>query len=112
MDHYVNTSVASRFGITAALVADFLWAETINMFSDEHTWFRYSNKMFTVEFPYLSERTIRRTLKKLTDLGVLKKREQNISAFDRTLSYKFTPFGESIMRSSCPDLLEDENYEE
>lgn len=111
MYHYVNAAIASRFGLTSALVADFLWTQTVNLFSEEHTWVRYSQKMFTVEFPYLSERTIRGTLKKLTDLGVLKKREQNESAFDRTLSYKFTPFGESIMRSSCPEITEDYEYE-
>ena len=99
----VNTAVAMRFGVTAALVADFLWDQTGNPFSIEHSWFRYSHKMFTLNFPYLSERTIRRTLKKLTEKGVLKKSELNTSCFDRTLSYKFTDFGEEIMYSAASE---------
>lgn len=104
MDHIINNALATRLGINAALVADFLWEETENRFSPEHTWFRFSHKMFTVEFPYISERTIRRTMKRLTDKGILKKCEHNASAFDRTLSYKFTDFGESIMHSCIGEI--------
>jgi hypothetical protein len=108
MNHNINSALAMRLGITSAIVADFLWNEILTSDSPpERSWITSTHKMFTVEFPYISERTIRRTLKNLTDKGILRKHEQNASAFDRTLSYKFTDFGESLMRSCEFDTQEE-----
>jgi hypothetical protein len=104
MNHNVNSALAMRLGITSALVAEFLWKEILESDSvSERSWIRSSQKMFTVKFPYLSERTIRRTLKRLTDKDIIRKIEHNDSVFDRTLSYQFTEFGETVMRSDGCD---------
>jgi DNA-binding PadR family transcriptional regulator len=100
MNHNVNSALAMRLGITSALVAEFLWDEILTGDSPPScSWIKSTQKMFTVEFPYISERTIRRTLKRLVDKGIVRKIEHNASPFDRTLSYQFTEFGENIMRS-------------
>ena len=103
MLHKFNTGIAKRYGIHAALMADYIRSEIIeNEFHgrachNRQTWMRSSQMMFTAVMPYLSKHAVHRSIKKLIQDGILVRGEFNVSRFDRTAWYSFTQFGYSLM---------------
>jgi len=112
MFHALNTNIAQRYGVNAALVAQYIWEEIgKNEFADRDsyagkTWMRSSQMMFTAVLPYLSKNMVRRALERLMRQGVIIRGEFSESCFDRTSWYAFTQFGRLLMQES-----EDENCE-
>jgi DNA-binding transcriptional regulator PaaX len=110
MNHIVYTDVARKCGIRAALVCAYLWQQHTKLESSK-SWLRISQKSMTVAMPFLSERTIRRAVKELDESGVLRRKEKNDSAYDRTHSYRFTDYGRNLMIGAVASLLS-ESYME
>lgn len=112
MFHAISTNIAQRYGVNAALVAQYIWEEIgKNEFADRYsyegkTWMRSSQMMFTAVLPYLSKNMVRRALERLMRKGVIIRGEFSNSRFDRTSWYAFTQFGRLLMQES-----EDENCE-
>jgi hypothetical protein len=98
-----NTEVAKRFGINAAVVAEYLWTmKGLNESNDQckikgKTWVRCSRRMFTTILPYMTKNMARRALERLMDNGIITIGEFNNSKFDRTGWYTFTEFGQFLM---------------
>lgn len=112
MFHILNTGIAGRYGVNAALVAQYIWERiSENELAGRHqyegrTWMRSSQMMFTAVMPYLSKHAIRRSLERLLKHGVIICGEFGESRFDRTSWYAFTQFGRLLMQES-----EGEDYE-
>lgn len=112
MIHNFNVGIARRYGVNAALVAQYVWDQICeNEFHNKHhydgrCWMRCSHMMFTAVMPYLSKHLVRRALERLMKQGVLVRGEFGADRFDRTSWYAFTQFGRLLMLES-----EDEHYE-
>ena len=112
MFHALSANIAQRYGVNAALVAQYIWEEIgKNEFADRYSYegksWMYSNQMmFTAVLPYLSKNMVRRALERLMKHGVIIRGEFSESRFDRTSWYAFTQFGRLLMQES-----EDENCE-
>lgn len=107
-----NAGIARQYGVTAALLAEYIWREIKqNEFHNRHcyagrVWMRCSKQMFTAVMPYLSKSMVHNGIQKLIKGGMLVKGEFNQSRFDRTAWYTFTTFGGKMMEES-----EEEDYE-
>lgn len=93
--HFFNVEVAITHGLPAAIIISNLqfWirhniANRTNQYFGR-TWSFNSARAFQELFPYMTERTISRTLKNLCDKGVLKKGNFNRKKFDKTIWYAF-----------------------
>lgn len=112
MFHALSTNIAQRYGVNAALVAQYIWEEIgQNEFADRYSyegksWMRLSQMMFTAVLPYLSKNMVRRALERLMKQGVIIRREFSESRFDRTSWYAFTQFGRLLMQESEDDNCE------
>ena len=94
-----SNSIATNFGINAALIAAYMNDE-IRYSGEEHhkrIWLRCSHNRLRAIFPFMGKGAVAGALKKLTKSGMLVKREYNRSRFDRTLSYAFTDYGMALM---------------
>lgn len=99
-----KTDIAEKYGIKAAVVAQFIW-ESINeknydgnqYFHDEKYWCRCSVKMMSVYMPFFSEHMLKDALQLLLKKRLIRKGRFNQSGFDKTNWYTFTEFGEKIM---------------
>ena len=94
-NHHFNIDVATEYGLHAAILLANLqyWikynqANGVNKYFGR-TWSFNSARAFKELFPYMTERTISRTLKKLCDIGVLQKGNFNRKKFDKTIWYAF-----------------------
>jgi len=107
-----NSGIAERFGITAALLLEYIWKEVKeNEFHgrcsyEGNIWMRCSKKTFTAHMPYLSKGMVKRGIVSLKKAGLLVQGEHNESRFDRTAWYAFTEYGKKVMEES-----EDEEHE-
>lgn len=113
--HFFNVAVATKYGINAAILLENIafWIEKneangVNFF-DGRYWTYNSIKAFCEMFPYMSPKTIRTTLKKLEDEGLIITGNYNQSSYDRTTWYAFTEKGKSICPKGKMDLPEMEN---
>lgn len=109
MEHSFDIDLAKKYGILEAILLKNLWfwikkneANEKNFFDGTY-WTYNSTKAFNELFPYASESTIKRTLKKLQDLGLIKTGNYNEVAYDRTLWYAFEPLGIAIMSNRTMD---------
>jgi len=106
MFHILNTGIAGRYGVNAALVAQYIWEQVSeNELADRHQyegriWMRSSQMMFTAVMPYLSKHAVRRALERLMEKGVIIRSEFGANKFDRTSWYAFTQFGRLLMQES------------
>lgn len=106
MLHSFDTSDAEKWGINAAILIHNLknWIRVNKAngrnYYDGHYWTYNTAKAFSQLFPYLSEDTIRKTLKKLEKNGVILIGHFNKSGFDRTNWYAFTD--ESFLNNIKP----------
>lgn len=103
MEHSFNIELAKKYGIVEAILLKNLWfwiaknKANEKHFYDGTYWTYNSIKAFGELFPYISEKTIIRSLKKLEELGIIKTGNYNKIAYDRTKWYAFTSLGNSIM---------------
>lgn len=106
MVHCFHSDIAKKYGVNAAVLADFIWdcieEKSIRQpqIYEGKVWFRCSVQMLTGFFPYLSYDEIRFALKRLIKGRVLTKGRFNESRFDRTNWYAFTEFGQFLMSES------------
>ena len=105
MEHSFDIDVAKRYGIQAAVLLKniYFWIEKNRAnetnFYDGYYWTYNSKKAFSDLFPYMTERQIDYTLKKLLDEGILITGNYNKVAYDRTLWYAITKKGYSILQN-------------
>ena len=104
MQHSFDVEIAEKYGVSEAILLQHLWfwieknkANEVN-FYDGSYWTYNSTKAFVKLFPYMTQRQIQNTLKRLKDKGIIKTGNYNKSAYDRTLWYAFTELGKSIMQ--------------
>ena len=99
MEHSFDIDIAKDYGIPAAILLKhiYYWVEknrTNNKhYRDGNYWTYNSMKSFVQLFPYMSDSTIKRSLKKLADDGLIIEAVYNDVPFDRTKWYTITPLG-------------------
>lgn len=103
---YINENVASRYGVNAAIVAEFLVGEFLYSnptdskirFLRNREYCRCGARMLSGELMCLSQNQVRYAFNKLVDKGVLMKKPLAKSEFDNTNWYAFTDYGWRIAR--------------
>lgn len=106
MEHSFNVEIAKEYGLEEAILFQHIayWIEKNKAneknFFDGKYWTYYSAKAFERMFPYMTQRTIARKLKKLIEQGLIVTGNYNKQKYDRTLWYSITEFGESILPKS------------
>ena len=93
--HHFSTKLACDVGIsTAVIYANISWwikknkeKNNLQHFNDGKWWTFNSVRKFSLQFPYMSERTIKNCLKKLTDDKYLVKGNFNVKSYDNTNWY-------------------------
>ncbi len=104
--HSFDISIAKEYGIESAIILQNLsfWVEKNKAnnvhFHDGAYWTYNSIKAFNELFPYMSESTIRRTLKNLEGKGIIKTGNYNRVGYDRTTWYAITEKGFCILNKS------------
>ena len=102
--HTFDIDVAVEYGVNAAIILWNLsfWIEKNEAndrhFYDGHYWTYSSVSAMTSLFPYMSEKTIRNTMDKLVESGLVLKGHYNQQPYDRTNWYALTKMGELICR--------------
>lgn len=105
MEHSFDIDVAKKYGIQAAILLKnlYFWIEKNRAndtnFYDGYYWTYNSKKAFSDLFPYMTERQIDYTLKKLIDEEIIITGNYNKVAYDRTLWYAITKKGYSILQN-------------
>lgn len=105
MEHNFNIAVAKELGIAPAVILNniYWWIEKNRVdernFYDGYYWTFMSRKGYCRYFPYLTERQIEYALRKLIDEGYLITGNYNKSAYDRTLWYRITAKGYTILQN-------------
>lgn len=96
--HY-NDSIAIYCGINSALISSYLWDEAQKHGKIIHgkNWYRCAQKRMTAIYPFLGRYAVSSAIKRLENAGIIVRAEHNASAFDRTLSYSFTSYGQALM---------------
>ncbi len=106
MIHSFDVEVAKDHGIEAAVILQNMnfWIEKNRAnekhFYDGRYWMYNSIRAFCELFPYMSQSTIRRTLEKLQEDGIIATGNYNKAGYDRTLWYAITEKGYSILNKS------------
>ena len=87
--HSYDEAIAERVGRTAAMIYDHIehWCKNDGEYHDGHNWIFCTVKKFQERFPDLNERTIRRCLHKLEEVGLIKSGNYNKIPYDRTKWY-------------------------
>jgi hypothetical protein len=93
--HSFSVEDAEEYGIECAILINHFkfWIEQNQAmgrnFHDGRTWMYQTQAEIAAIYPYWSEDVVFKTIKKLVDLGVLRKGNYNKSCIDRTLWYSF-----------------------
>lgn len=99
-----NEDVAMMCGLKEAVLATYLWdliaRDDDAMYRYGKLWTRMSQRSLSIHLPFLSEKMISRAAKRLQKEGIIVIDEFNNSKFDRTYSYAFTEFGDTVMCAS------------
>lgn len=84
-----DTEIAAKVGDTAAAVYEYIafWCAKSDEVHDGRRWIFHTTKQFCEHFPHLSERTIRRALKRLEASGLIVTSCYNKLPFDHTKWY-------------------------
>lgn len=112
MEHYFNVEIAKEYGILEAILIQNIYYWTLkNKANDKHYhngyyWSYNSIKAFGELFPYVSQRQIQYSLKKLKDLGIIMTDNFNTSPYDKTLWYSISNKGLSILQN-CQIEIQD-----
>jgi|GEM_PF-769098 len=108
MKHYFDIEIAEKYGIEEAIILEQIayWIrhneQNGTNFHDGLYWMYNSIPAFKKQYPYMSERKIRRVLKKLESDGVISTGNYNKKGFDRTKWYTI-----NLEMKSTGDLLID-----
>jgi len=106
MEHSFDIDIAKEYGIPAAILLKhiYYWVEKNRTnekhYRDGYYWTYNSLKSFGQLFPYMSESTVKRSIKKLADDGLIIEAVYNDVPFDRTKWYTLTPIGYERIRGS------------
>ena len=93
-------NVAGKFGINAAVVAEYLYAgdsELEEMDFAGKTWYRCSAKRITVDNLFLTIDMIKHAVRVLRKSRIIRTRKLAKSSFDYTNWFCFTEYGENLM---------------
>lgn len=97
-------NVAERFGLNAAVVAEYLYNANDNLermeFADCY-WMRCSAKQISLDNPFLSVDMIKYAIGILRDRGVIRSKRLDKSSFDHTNWYTFTEYGANLMEGGA-----------
>lgn len=95
LSHSFSVELAEKYGIECAiLISHFqFWIEQNQAmgrnYHDGRTWMYQTQKEIAAIYPYWSEDTVQRTIKKLEEHKIIIKGNYNKSSFDRTVWYAF-----------------------
>ena len=109
-NHSFNPEIAVIFGVTAAIIIQYIWFWTVQNiknrknYYDGSYWTYDSIRVMTEHFPYLTEKMIRGAIERLVTQGILKTGNYNKTKYDRTLWYALTEKGISIAQKCYMDL--------
>lgn len=115
ISHSFDIDIAKIYGVNAAILLKHIghWIDKNKAngkhFYDGNYWTYNSVKAFKELFPYMSEKVIRNTLKKLEDDGIIITGNYNKVAYDRTTWYALTEKGKSIFLLGKMEIDEREN---
>ncbi len=97
-------SIAVKFGVNAALIAEFFWQSICGEYYDEKVseidgqyWCRCSMLMLTGVFPFMSRYSVKKAIDLMIKRRVICRDNFNDSKFDKTSWYTFTDYGSYIM---------------
>lgn len=109
MHHSFDVNIATKYGVNCAIILNNLqfWIAKNKAngknFHDGRYWTFNSAEAFAELFPYMTARQISYALQKLRDEGILETGNYNANAYDRTLWYALTDFGECILQNCQMD---------
>ena len=96
-----NKDIARDYGLRESVIATFLWdlldRDLESIERNGRVWTRISQRMITVALPFMSVDMARRSLKKLTEEGIIMREVFNDDKFDHTHWYTFTDYGSEMM---------------
>jgi hypothetical protein len=87
-----NMNIAIVCGLREAVIADFI--RELKLTSDEivtkhgYSWVKCTQKTMTVQIPFLSEKMVRNSVRKLESKGILKVAALDADKFDSTYAGK------------------------
>lgn len=116
MEHSFDIDIAKEYGIPAAILLKhiYYWVEknrtNVKHYRDGYYWTYNSMKSFCQLFPYMSDSTIKRAIKKLVDGGLIIEAVYNDIPFDRTKWYTLTPDGYTRIKSSIALVQNDQSH--
>lgn len=105
MQHFFNVRIATEYGTNCAIILNNIYYWTIENeannrnFYDGRYWTYNSIRAYKEIFPYMSEKTIRNSINKLIEEGILIDGNYNDIAYDRTKWYAITDKGFSILQN-------------
>lgn len=115
MHHSFDIEIAKEYGIEAAIILANLafWttkdiANNHNFFDGLH-WIYNSVEAWQELFPYMTNYSIRNSLKKLEELGIIKAGNYCENTYNRTKWYALTEFGKCICRIQQMELSKPKN---
>ena len=116
MEHSFDIDIAKEYGIPAAILLKhfYYWVEKNRTnekhYRDGYFWTYNSMKSFCQLFPYMSDSTIKRAIKKLVDGGLIIEAVYNDIPFDRTKWYTLTPDGYEMIKNSIALVQNDQSH--
>ncbi len=93
-------NIAEKFGLNAAVVAEYLYAGDSDLEDIElagEYWIRCSAKRITIDNPYLTIEMVRYAISALRDGNIIRSKKLSKSGYDHTNWYCFTEYGENLM---------------
>lgn len=113
MEHSFDIDIAKEYGIPCAVLLKhiYYWVEK-NRTNEKHYidgcyWTYNSLQSFCKLFPYLSDSTIKRSLKKLAEDGLIAEAFYNDQPFDRTKWYTVTEKGYAMIEKGKRNFVTD-----
>lgn len=113
--HCFDVKVAEKYGVNCAIILYNLefWIKHNEVngknFHDCKYWTFNSTKAFSELFPYMSQRQIETSIKKLRDDGIIITGNFNETKYDRTLWYAITEKGKCILHQCEMDFTPNVN---
>ncbi len=108
MEHSFDIEIAQKYDINTAIILKHLyfWIQK-NKANNKHYiegryWTYNSKKAFAELFPYMTERQVDYTLKKMVDNGLIIKKQFNKKAYDQTNWYALTDKGFEVIEHRKP----------
>ena len=94
-------NIAVVCGLREAVIANLI--KELQLTGDEfitidgYFWVKCTQKTMTVQIPFLSEKMVRNSVRKLESKGIIKVAALNADKFDSTYWYTFTSYGEKLL---------------